>query len=81
MRAAQFIYSHDTTAASPRATELYQTRLAALDEIAQASRQASYIAPADPFVYRYYQAANAAREATIRQLGTLLPAGTRISRF
>ncbi|HEX5831345.1 MAG TPA: hypothetical protein VFY16_10220 [Gemmatimonadaceae bacterium] len=63
------------------ALEAYQTRLAALDEVASVTRAALYDAPHDPVINQYYLASLGAREATLRQLGTSLPAGQQLNRF
>jgi len=44
-------------------------------------RQALREAPQDPVINQYYQATVGAREATLRQLGTTLPAGAKLNRF
>ena len=59
----------------------YRTRLAALDEVTAAAREALYEAPHDPLINRYYLATVGAREATLRQLNTALPVGSEINRF
>lgn len=60
----------------------YRTRLAALDEVAAATRRALYQAPDDPVINRYYLTTLGAREATLRQLGaTLEPSGMQVGRF
>ncbi len=60
---------------------VYQTRLAALDEMTSATRAAMYSAPHDPVINQYYMAAMGAREATLRQLQTSLPTNVRLDRF
>jgi len=51
----------------------YQARLAALDEIAAATRAALYRAPQDPMLNQYYLTTLGAREATLRQIGATQP--------
>jgi len=80
-RAAEFISAHDATGQSPEAGDVFRTRLAALDEMAETSRQALSEAPADPVLNQYYLSTLGAREITLRQLGSVLPPGTRLSRF
>ena len=53
----------------------------ALDRMAETSRQALSVAPADPVLNQYYLSTLGAREVTLRQLGSVLPPGTRLSRF
>lgn len=62
-------------------TKVYQARLAALDEMASASRKALYAAPHDPVINQYYLAAQGAREATVKQLGTSLPSGMKLVKW
>ena len=80
-RAVAFIAAHDSTVQSPDAGDVYRTRLAALDEMAETSRQALSVAPTDPVLNQYYLSTLGAREVTLRQLGSVLPPGTRLSRF
>jgi len=80
-RAASFIAAHDPTAHSPEARYVFRTRLAALDEMAETSRQALSEAPTDPVLNQYYLSTLGAREVTLRQLGSVLAPGERLSRF
>ena len=80
-RAVAFIAAHDSTIQSPDAGDVFRTRLAALDEMAETSRQALSVAPTDPVLNQYYLSTLGAREVTLRQLGSVLPPGTRLSRF
>ena len=79
-RAASYLATHDTSS-SEQAPELYRTRLAALDRGAETFRQALDQSPEDPIINQYYLATLGAREATLTRLGTVLPAGARLSRF
>ena len=80
--AAAFLGQLDQ-ASAPNAdsSAMYESRLVALDNVMAATRQALYEAPHDPVINRYYLATLGAREATIRQLNTVLPAGERVSRY
>jgi hypothetical protein len=80
-RAVAFIAAHDSTGQSPEAGDVFRTRLAALDEMAETSRQALSEAPADPVLNQYYLSTLGAREITLRQLGSVLTPGKRLSRF
>jgi hypothetical protein len=80
-RAVAFIAAHDSTGHSPEAGDMFRTRLAALDEMAETSRQALSVAPADPVLNQYYLSTLGAREITLRQLGSVLMPGKRLSRF
>ena len=59
--------------------ELYRTRLAALDQMAGAARDAVYEAPHDPVINSYYINTLAAREVTLKQLNASL--GGQVNRF
>ena len=59
--------------------ELYRTRLAALDQMAGAAREAVYDAPHDPVINSYYINTLAAREVTLKQLNASL--GGQVNRF
>ena len=78
-RAVAFIAAHDSTVQSPDAGDMFRTRLAALDEMAETSRQALSVAPTDPVLNQYYLSTLGAREVTLRQLGTAL--NKRVARF
>ena len=81
-RAVGFIAAHDSTVQSPHADEVYRTRLAALDAMAETSLEALSEAPTDPVLNQYYLSTIGAREVTLRQLGTVLtPGGKRLTRF
>jgi len=80
-RAVAFIAAHDSTVQSPEAGDVFRTRLAALDEMAETSRQALSVAPTDRVLNQYYLSTLGAREVTLRQLGSVLPPGTRLTRF
>ena len=80
-QAVSFIAAHDSTAQTPGAGDVFRTRLAALDEMAETSRQALASAPTDPVLNQYYISTLGAREVTLRQLGSVLTEGKRLSRF
>lgn len=61
--------------------EAYQRRIAALDDIAGAVRAALWKAPDDPVVNQAYLQAMGARASALRQLGTAMPAGTRLASY
>lgn len=80
--AAAFLASQDTTSRFIGMNEgTYQTRLAALDEIAAAARAALYRAPQDPMLNQYYLTTLGAREATLQQIGASVAAGRRLERY
>lgn len=55
-------------------SDSYRTRLAALDNMAAASRTALYRSPQDPLLNQYYLAFQTAREQTLRALAVSMPA-------
>jgi len=77
-RASLWLASNDTTV---RDSEVYRTRLAALDQMMAASRAALRDAPQDPVLNHYYLAAYTAREATLQALGGALPVDKIIERY
>lgn len=79
-RAATFLMTNNPVGDDTR-PDVYRARLAALDNVMQASMTALEDAPADPVLNRYYIAAAGARESTLRQLQTALPPGSRIDSF
>lgn len=89
--AATYLLAHDSSAGGGSSLGagsnggdnpgVYRARLAALDNVVAASREALYDAPHDPVINRYYIATVRDREATLQQLNTALPAGARLTRF
>lgn len=80
-RAAAFLIGPDPATRDAGSADMIRTRLAALDAVASATRAALYEAPHDQVINRYYLSALGAREATLRQLGTALPAGYELNRY
>jgi hypothetical protein len=80
--AAAFLASQDSSSRFVGMNQdLYQTRLAALDEIAAATRSALYRAPQDPMLNQYYLTTLGAREATLRQIGATQTQSSRLERY
>jgi hypothetical protein len=77
-RAALWLASNDTTQRDP---EVFRARLAALDQMMEASRVALRDAPQDPLLNHYYLAAYSAREATLQALSSALPVDKVIERY
>ena len=71
----------DRAAPMPTEPAQYRTRLAALDNVMNDMRGALKEAPHDPVINQYYRATVGVREATLRQLGTTLPAGAKLNRY
>lgn len=79
--AAAYIARHDTAAVAPESPAAMRTRLAALDRVDRAMREAMHEAPYDPVINGYYLTTIGQREQTLRQLNTVLPIGMRINSF
>lgn len=80
-RASAYLSENNSEVLVPPSTDQYRTRLAALDNVMSEMRDAMKEAPQDPVINQYYLATVGAREATLRQLGTVLPASARMNRF
>ena len=80
-QAAAFLAEHDTTGAGDGSPVAYRSRLAALDKVLSTTREAMRQAPHDPVINGYYLTTLGQREATLRQLNTVLPASLRANSF
>lgn len=80
-RASAYLSASNTDVPMPTNPGAYRTRLAALDNVMSDMRAALHESPHDPVINQYYLATVGAREATLRQLGTTLPAGAKLNRF
>jgi len=80
-RASAYLSASNTEIPMPMAASQYRTRLAALDNVMSEMRDALREVPQDPVINQYYLATVGAREATLRQMGTTLPASARLNRF
>jgi hypothetical protein len=80
-RASAYLSASNKEVPLPSTPDTYRTRLVALDNVMTQMRQALHEAPQDPVINQYYLATVGAREATLRQLGTTLPAGAQLNRF
>lgn len=69
----------ETTVTEQR--DAYRARLAALDEVAQATAAGLQEVPNDPVLNQYYLSTVGARNATLRQLKGALPVGYRLERY
>jgi hypothetical protein len=58
-----------------------RARLSALDRVQRTMREALNDAPFDPVINDFYLSSFGQREATLRQLNTALPQGTRLNSF
>lgn len=80
--AAAFLAAQDTSQHfTGLNTDAYRTRLAALDQMAAATRSGLYKAPQDPLLNQYYLAFNTAREQTLQALSVSLPAKRQVGRY
>jgi hypothetical protein len=80
-RAATFLARYDAESETDESADAIRARLAALDAVAAATRAALYEAPHDPVINRYYLTTLGARQATLQQLGTALPAGYGLASY
>ena len=80
-QAAAYLAEHDTTVAGEGSPVAYRSRLAALDQVISTTREAMREAPHDPVINGYYLTTLGQREATLRQLNTVLPASLRANSF
>ncbi len=80
--AAAYLQAHDTVSGGVGdGPDVYRSRLAALDAMADVAREAVNETPHDPVINRYYLTTLTAREATLRQLGQRLPDGESLGSF
>jgi hypothetical protein len=80
-QAASFLARYDTTGAGDGSPVAYRSRLAALDRVISTTREAMRQAPHDPVINGNYLTTLGQREATLRQLNTVLPASLRVNSF
>lgn len=62
-------------------SSIYSARLAALNQVMNATRTALESAPHDPVINQYYLATMGAREAVAQRLGAVQPAGLMLKGF
>ncbi|MDE3171605.1 MAG: hypothetical protein KGN74_00905 [Gemmatimonadota bacterium] len=79
--ATTYLAQNDSAATGSESPSAMRTRLAALDRVSHAMRDALADAPYDPVINDYYLTTLGQREATLRQLNTALPAGMRVNSF
>jgi len=80
-QATAFLAEHDTASLVDGSPTAYRSRLAALDQVISTTRAAMRQAPHDPVINGYYLTTIGQREATLRQLNTVLPASLRSNSF
>jgi hypothetical protein len=77
--AVTFLATNDSIARGTPAT--MRARLAALDDVSRTMSEALRDAPYDPVINDFYINSFGQREATLRQLNTVLPQGVRMNGF
>ncbi len=79
--ATAFLAQQDTAGKPSDSPAAMRTRLAALDRTRQVMGEALNEAPYDPVINGYYLTTLGQREATLRQLNTVMPASMRITTY
>lgn len=79
--ATAFLAARDTSNRAPDTPASMRTRLAALDRTRQVMGDALQDSPYDPVINGYYISTSGQREATLRQLNTVMPASMRITSY
>ena len=80
--AVSFLAANDSTIGSSSETPaVMRTRLSALDRVQRTMGEALKTAPYDPVINGFYLSSFGQREATLRQLNTVLPEGVRLNSF
>lgn len=77
--AVAYLAAHDSIARGTPAA--MRARLAALDDVSRTMSEALRDAPYDPVINDFYINSFGQREATLRQLNTVLPQGVRMNGF
>jgi hypothetical protein len=79
--ATAYLAQQDTGSLSSDTPSAMRARLAALDRAREVMGEALNTAPYDPVINGYYLTTLGQREATLRQLNTVLPASMRIQSY
>ena len=79
--AVSFLAENDSTGARAESPAVMRARLSALDRVSRTMREALNSAPYDPVINDFYLSSFGQREATLRQLNTVLPEGVRLNSF
>ncbi|HEY8175673.1 MAG TPA: hypothetical protein VIF32_08275 [Gemmatimonadaceae bacterium] len=80
-RTVTFLAANDSSAASAETPAVMRARLSALSQVNRTMREALNDAPFDPVINDFYLNSFGQREATLRQLNTVLPQGVRMTGF
>ena len=79
--ATAYLAQHDTVGQATESPSAMRARLAALDRARDVMGEALNEAPYDPVINGYYLTTQSQREATMRQLNTVMPASMRIGSY
>ena len=79
--AVSFLAANDTGSRPTTTPAVMRARLSALDRVSRTMRDALNDAPYDPVINDFYLNSFGQREATLRQLNTVLPQGVRMNGF
>jgi hypothetical protein len=80
-RAVSFLAAQDSATRPAETPAAMMTRLAALDRVSRTMREALQEAPFDPIINDFYLNSFGQREATLRQLNTVLPQNVRLNSY
>jgi hypothetical protein len=80
-RALSFLAQNDSVGQPNETPALMRTRLSTLDRLQRITREALNAAPNDPVINDFYLNAFGQREATLRELNTVLPQNVRMNSF
>jgi hypothetical protein len=79
--ATAYLAQHDTSSRSVDSPSSIQTRLAAIEQTQDVMNEALKKAPYDPVINGYYLNTLGQREATLRQLNSVMPASMRMTSY
>ena len=80
-RAVSYLAARDSASRPSETPAVMMTRLAALDRVSRMMREALQEAPFDPVINDFYLNSFGQREATLRQLNTVLPHNVRLNSY
>jgi hypothetical protein len=80
-RAVSFLAQNDSVGRPVETPAVMRARLSALDRVSRTMREALNDAPYDPVINDFYLNSFGQREATLRQLNTVLPQNVRLNSF
>ncbi|HEU4994766.1 MAG TPA: hypothetical protein VFT29_08100 [Gemmatimonadaceae bacterium] len=80
-RTVSFLAANDSAVRSVETPAVMRARLSAMDRVQRTMREALNDAPYDPVINDFYLNSFGQREATLRQLNTVLPQSVRLTGF